>query len=92
MRINKCKFIIKQSWSNTFCVVGDIGYIFGDQTGEDKYSNDLFTIKFEIDPNFKSNPKAIISEVEINDSIKPKVRASHCCVVHKDQYLIITEE
>ena len=50
----------------------------------------LFTIKFEIDPNFKTKPKAIISEVEINNSIKPKERASHCCVVYKDQYLIIT--
>ena len=72
------------------CFVGDMIYLFGGQAGEDKYTNDLFTIKFEIDSSFKTKPKAIVSEVEINNSIKPKERASHCCVVYKDQYLIIT--
>ena len=72
------------------CLVGDMIYLFGGQAGEDKYSNELFTVKFEIDPTFKNKPKAIISEVEINNSIKPKERASHCCVVYKEQYLIIT--
>ena len=74
----------------SLCLVGDLVYLFGGQTGENKYGNELFTIKFEIDPNFKTKPKAIISEIEINNSIKPKERASHCCVVYKDQYLIIT--
>ena len=72
------------------CFVGDMIYLFGGQAGEDKYTNDLFTIKFEIDSSFKTKPKAIVSEVEISNSIKPKERASHCCVVYKDQYLIIT--
>ena len=74
----------------SLCLVGELVYLFGGQTGENKYGNELFTIKFEIDPNFKIKPKAIISEIEINNSIKPKERASHCCVVYKDQYLIIT--
>jgi len=66
-------------------------YLFGGQGPvEDKYSNELFTIKFEIDPIFKTKPKAIIEEIEITNSIKPKERASHCCVVYKDLYLIIT--
>ena len=72
------------------CFVDDMMYLFGGQAGEDKYTNDLFTIKFEIDSSFKTKPKAIVSEVEINNSIKPKERASHCCVLYKDQYLIIT--
>ena len=72
------------------CFVGDMIYLFGGQAGEDKYTNDLFTIKFEIDSSFKTKPKAIVSEVEISNSIKPKERASHCCVVYKDQYLLIT--
>ena len=73
------------------CLVGDTVYLFGGQgPEEDKYSNELFTITFDIDPIFKNKPKAIISLVEINNSIKPPERTSHCCVAYKDLYLIIT--
>ena len=73
------------------CLVGDTMYLFGGQgPEEDKYSNELFTITFDIDFTFKNKPKAIISLVEINNSIKPQERTGHCCVAYKDQFLIIT--
>ena len=73
------------------CLVGDTMYLFGGQgPEEDKYSNELLTITFDIDPTFKSKPKATISLIEINNSTKPQERTSHSCVVYKDQYLIIT--
>ena len=78
------------------CKVGNTMYLFGGQGPEDdEYSNDLFTLKFEIpeslnDPKNTKMPKAIISCVEINNNnIRPKVRASQTCVAYKDQYLII---
>ena len=73
------------------CLVGDIMYLFGGQGPEDdEYSNDLFTIKFNIDESLKNKPKAIITPVEISNNIKPKERASQSCVAYKDQFLIIT--
>ena len=78
------------------CKIGDIMYLFGGQGPEDdEYSNDLFTLKFDIpdnlkDPKNNKKPKAIISNVEINNNnLRPKVRASQTCVGYKDQYLII---
>ena len=78
------------------CKIGDIMYLFGGQGPEDdEYSNDLFTLRFEIpdnlkDPKNNKKPKAIISNVEINNNnLRPKVRASQTCVGYKDQYLII---
>ena len=83
--------LIENRDGQSCCLVGEIMYLFGGQgPGEDKYSNELFTITFDIDQTFKNKPKAIISLIEINNSIKPKERASHCCVAYKDQYLIIT--
>ena len=77
------------------CKIGNIMYLFGGQgPTDDEYSNDLFTLKFEI-PDLKElknhkKPKAIISKVEINNNnLKPKVRASQTCVGYKNQYLII---
>jgi hypothetical protein len=71
-------------------------YLFGGQgPPDDEYSNDLFTLKIEIPENLKDSkngqkPKAIISNVEINNNnLRPKVRASQTCVGYKDQYLII---
>ena len=73
------------------CLVGNIMYLFGGQGPEDdEYSNDLVMLKINIDDNPKVKPKASISPVEINNNIKPKERASHCCVSYKDQFLIIT--
>ena len=78
------------------CKIGDLMYLFGGQGPEDdEYSNDLFTLKFDIpdnlkDPKNNKKPKAIISNVEINNNnLRPKVRASQTCVGYKDQYLII---
>ena len=72
-------------------LVEDIMYLFGGQgPGDDEYSNDLFMLKFNISDNLKIKPKAIISLVEISNKIKPKERASHCCTVYKEQYLIIS--
>ena len=78
------------------CKVGDLMYLFGGQGPEDdEYSNDLFTLKFDIpdnlnDPKNTKKPKAIIANVEINNNnLRPKVRASQTCVGYKDQYLII---
>ena len=77
------------------CKIGNIMYLFGGQGPEDdEYSNELFTLKFEIPENLKDSknkkPKAIISNVEINNNnLRPKVRASQTCVGYKDQYLII---
>ena len=78
------------------CKIGDIMYLFGGQGPEDdEYSNDLFTLKFDIpdnlnDPKNTKKPKAIIANVEINNNnLRPKVRASQTCVGYKDQYLII---
>ena len=84
------------------CKIGNIMYLFGGQGPEDdEYSNDLFTLKIEIPESFKNikdfkneknieKPKAIISNVEINNNnLRPKVRASQTCVGYKDQYLII---
>ena len=78
------------------CKIGNTMYLFGGQgPADDEYSNDLFTLKFVIPPNLKDpknnqRPKAIISNVEINNSnLRPKVRASQTCVGYKDQYLII---
>ena len=83
--------LIENRDGQSCCLVDNTMYLFGGQGPvEDKYSNELFTIKFEIDPIFKTKPKAIIEEIEITNSIKPKERASHCCVVYKDLYLIIT--
>ena len=83
--------LIENRDGQSFSFIEDTMYLFGGQgPGEDKYSNELFTIKFEIDPILKTKPKAIISEVIINNNIKPKERASHSCVVYKDLYLIIT--
>ena len=77
------------------CLIGNIMYLFGGQgPTDDEYSNDLFSLKFEI-PDLKElknhkKPKAIISNVEINNnSLRPKVRASQTCVGYKNQYLII---
>ena len=84
------KHLIENRDGQSCSYVGDLLYLFGGQHGEEKFSNELFTIKFEIDPSFKSKPKAIVAEIAINSPIKPKERASHCCVVYKDQYLIIT--
>ena len=73
------------------CLVGDIMYLFGGQGPEDdEYSNDLVMLKINIDDNPKIKPKATISPVEINNNIRPKERASHCCVAYKEQFLIIT--
>ena len=78
------------------CKIGDLMYLFGGQGPEDdEYSNDLFTLKFDIPDNLKDpkntkKPKAIIANVEINNNnLRPKVRASQTCVGYKDQYLII---
>ena len=74
------------------CKIGDTLYLFGGQgPKDDEYSNDLFTVKFDIPENIKEeNPKAIIEKVEVNkNSLKPNVRASQTCVGYKDQYLII---
>ena len=84
------------------CKIGNIMYLFGGQgPDDDEYSNDLFTLKIEIPEGFKDikdfkniknieKPKAIISNVEINNNnLRPKVRASQTCVGYKDQYLII---
>ena len=75
------------------CKIGNTMYLFGGQgPPDDEYSNDLFTLKFEIPDNLKNGqkPKAIISNVEINNNnLRPKVRASQTCVGYKDQYLII---
>ena len=71
------------------CQVNDTIYLFGGQgPGDDEYSNDLFTLEFEIKDNVK--PKAIISGVEISSSLRPKERASQSCVAYKDQFLIIS--
>ena len=79
--------LIENRDGQSFAFLDNTMYLFGGQgPGEDKYSNELFTIKFEIEPK----PKAIISEVIITNNIKPKERASHSCVVYKDLYLIIT--
>lgn len=73
------------------CLVGDIMYLFGGQGPEDdEYSNDLVMLKINIEDNPKIKPKATISPVEISNNIRPKERASHCCVAYKEQYLIIT--
>ena len=73
------------------CLVGDIMYLFGGQGPEDdEYSNDLVMLKINIDDNPKIKPKATICPVEINSNIRPKERASHCCVAYKEQFLIIT--
>ena len=72
--------------------VGNILYLFGGQgPNDEEYSNDLFSVKFEIPDNLKDQkPKAIISYVEINkNNLKPTVRASQTCSSYKDQYLII---
>ena len=73
------------------CLVNDIMYLFGGQGSgddeDDEYSNELYTLKFDIDDNYK--PKAIISAVEITGNRRPKERASPSCVSYKDQYLII---
>ena len=78
------------------CKIGNTMYLFGGQgPADDEYSNDLFTLKFEIPENLKDSknnqkPKAIISNVEINNNnLRPKVRASQTCVGYKDQFLII---
>ena len=74
------------------CKIGDVLYLFGGQgPKDDEYSNDLFTVKFDIPENIKEQkPKAIIEKVEVNkSSLKPNVRASQTCVGYKDQYLII---
>ena len=74
------------------CKVGDILYLFGGQgPKDDDYSNDLFTVQFDIPDNLEEKkPKTIITKVEINkNSLKPSVRASQTCVGYKDQYLII---
>ena len=78
------------------CKIGNTMYLFGGQgPADDEYSNDLFTLKFEIPDNIKDlkngkKPKAIISDVEINNNnLRPKVRASQTCVGYKDQFLII---
>ena len=78
------------------CKIGNTMYLFGGQgPPDDEYSNDLFTLKIEIPENLKDSkngqkPKAIISNVEINNNnLRPKVRASQTCVGYKDQYLII---
>ena len=72
-------------------LVGDSLYLFGGQgPGDDEYNNDLYILKVTIDETLKIKPRANISKVEINNKIKPKERASHCCVVYKDQYLIIS--
>ena len=66
-------------------------YLFGGQGPEDdEYSNDLVMLKINIEDNPKIKPKATISPVEISNNIRPKERASHCCVAYKEQYLIIT--
>ena len=84
------KNLIENRDGQSCCFVGDMLYLFGGLIGEDKYTNDLLSIKFVIDSTFQTNPKAIISEIVINNSIKPRERASHSCVLYKDQYLIIT--
>ena len=74
------------------CKIGDTLYLFGGQGPEDEeYSNDLFTVKFEIEENLDDiKPKAIITKVEINkNNLKPTVRASQTCVGYKNQFLII---
>ena len=79
------------------CKIGNIMYLFGGQgPADDEYSNDLFTLKFEIPDNLGLNnsnntkPKAIISSVEVNNNnLRPKVRASQTCVGYKEQFLII---
>ena len=74
------------------CKIGDTLYLFGGQGPQDnEYSNDLFTVKFEIEENLKDiKPKAIITKVEINkNNLKPTVRASQTCVGYKNQFLII---
>ena len=74
------------------CKIGDTLYLFGGQgPQDDEYSNDLFTVKFEIgDDLVSSKPKAIINKVEVNkNNLKPTVRASQTCVGYKNQFLII---
>ena len=74
------------------CRIGDTLYLFGGQDlKDDEYSNDLYTVNFEIGDNLKEkNPKAIISKVDINkNNLKPTIRASQTCVGYKEQFLII---
>jgi hypothetical protein len=72
------------------CLVGDKLYLFGGQSpGDDEYSNDLYTLEFDIDETFVNKPKANISLVSISNNVRPKERASQSCVVYKDQFLII---
>ena len=56
--------LIENRDGQSFAFLDNTMYLFGGQgPGEDKYSNELFTIKFEIEPK----PKAIISEVIIEN-------------------------
>ena len=72
------------------CLVGDKLYLFGGQgPGDDEYSNDLFTLEFDIDESFVNRPKANIALIQISNNLRPKERASQSCVVYKEQFLII---
>ena len=85
-------YAIQNKDGQSCCKVGNMLYLFGGQgPKDDDYSNDLFTVEFEIPDNIdEKKPKAIISLVEINkNNLKPKVRASQTCATYKDQYLII---
>ena len=74
------------------CRIEDTLYLFGGQgPKDDEYSNDLFTVKFDLGENLNEiNPKAIITKVEVSkNNLKPEVRASQTCVGYKNQFLII---